>query len=183
MQQPGFRFNVWQVLAALALVALVCVGVREHNAPRTGVALIAVCVAVLTYKRYTETMTRRHAAGLCTSTPKRAGVLLASLALAATIIGLADLVFVVTICVYVDANARADAEYFANLHNAQVGGAMGIAFALSVASLFRDLLWPEERNLMSAIRRSLWLWPVFLALLLLLVLAVPTIWLQWQDSR
>jgi hypothetical protein len=93
MRPPGAGIRSWSIMVAVAIVALLLAAVRVESAPGSGIAIVLSCIGYLAYKRYSESVAPRLAGGATISRSRKAGLILSSSALAATIIGLSDLAF------------------------------------------------------------------------------------------
>jgi hypothetical protein len=184
MPRLGLRFKMWWLMAAVAIVAVCFAAARNASAPNAVIAMIGSCVACLAYKRYSEAVALRQARGVATSRTRKAGLLLASAAMAAVVIGLSDIAFLAGYYGYMEiAVGGVVSEPLVAVQRSEytaTGAVFGMILALCVASSLRYTVWPLERAAPGSPRRWYKLWPVVVAALVALALGLEWMRLRWQ---
>jgi hypothetical protein len=178
------QLKAWSIMVAVAVVAVICAAARIDSAPRAAVAIVGSCFVVLASKHYSETVALRRASGLTTNRPKKAGLLLVSASIAAAIVGLSDVAFLAGYYGYLkiasEAVVRSHWTPYKDSGHMATGGIIGLILALRVASSLRQTIWLQERDATRSPRRFLKLWPVVVAVLIILALGVEKMYQRWR---
>lgn len=170
MRPSGAGIKAWTLMVAVAIVAVSLAAARAESAPSAAIAIVGGCISYLAYKRYTEAVSLRRASGLTTSPSRKMGMFLASVTVAAVVIGLSDIGFLTgyygfmkiayNIVVMSHWTPYDDAGFMAT------GGMIGVVLALCVASSLRRTVCSHQRTEPGQPRRWLKLWPVGLVMLI-----------------
>lgn len=149
MQRPRLRLEIRGIMAAVAVSALVLGVYRADVAPTVSVSLIVGSTLVLAYKRYSDGVAERGKGKQVTTRSQRIALLLTSLIVAVTIIGLSDAAFLAGYFGYSVLMAEAGFGYRNVLLRHQyevsqllIGAMFGLIMALTVAYALRLLIWP-----------------------------------------
>ncbi len=95
MRQSGVRFKAWMLMVTVATVAVSLAVVRVDGAPGATVAIIGSCIFCLAHKRYSEAVALRRAKDLTMSRSQKAVQVLTAVTIAAAVIGVSDIAFLV----------------------------------------------------------------------------------------
>src|SRR4051794_28256405 len=93
MRRSGVGIKVRKLMVAVVIVALTLAATHVESALSAVIIIVVGCISCLAYKRYSEVLLLRRVSGLTTSRSQKAGMLLASVTIAAVVIGLSDLAF------------------------------------------------------------------------------------------
>jgi hypothetical protein len=155
MQRPGMRLEIRGIMAAVAVSALVLGVYRVDVAPSVAVVLILGSTSVLAYKRYSDALAQRANAKQVTTRSQKITLLLTSVIVAVTLIGLSDAAFLAGYLGYAVLIAELGFGYQNALllrahlagpqHEVQhllIGAMFGFMMAMIVASALRRTIWP-----------------------------------------
>jgi hypothetical protein len=154
MQHPRLRLEIRGIMAAVAVSALILGVYRVDVAPSVSVALILGSTLVLAYKRYSDGLAQRLNEGRVTTRSQKFTLVLTSVIVAVTIIGLSDAAFLGGYLGYSVLMAEAGLGYQNALLRHQyeinqlcIGAMFGLIMALTMAYGLRRLIWPvvDER--------------------------------------
>jgi hypothetical protein len=164
MRLHGAGIRSYSIMVAVAILALLLAAVRVECAPGSGIAIVVSCIGYLAYKRYSEAVATRLAGGATISRSRKAGLVLSSITLAATIIGLSDFAFLAGyygfLKVAYEAVVMSHWTPYDDPNYIGIGVVIGVPLALCVASSLRHLVWSPEATRTAF--RWLKLWPVAL---------------------
>lgn len=145
MRWRRLQFQIWWLLAAVAVAACACAVFRIRTASEAGLAIVLGCVAVLTFSRYFEELRRRDARKLATNPSQPVRLFLASAAIATLILGLSDLAFLAAyysmMAVHDEREHVSDRAPGEVLYVSSDATVVGAVLAIMVASLLRRTLW------------------------------------------
>src|SRR4051812_12385726 len=91
--RSGVGIKVRTLMATVAIVAVSLATTHVESAHSVAIVIVVACISYLAYIRYSEAISLRQVSGLTTSPSQKAGILLASVTVAAVVIGLSDLAF------------------------------------------------------------------------------------------
>jgi|GEM_PF-3232584 len=188
MRKSGAGFNLWTLMAAVAIAAVTLAAARTENAPSAGIAIVLACISSLAYKKYSEAISLRQASGLTTSPLQKSGTLLTSGIVAAVVIGLSDIAFLTGYYGYL---RGADKIIVASHMTPSVtprfmviGSIIGITLALCVASTLRRAVYMNDRPKSRHPRQwlKLW-WPVGLTIVIGVLSFADYMWERYSFCR
>jgi hypothetical protein len=155
MQRPGLRLEIRGIMAAVAVSALILGVYRVDVAPSVAVVLILGSTSVLAYKRYSDAMAQRVNAEHPATRSQKITLLMTSVIVAVTLIGLSDAAFLAGYLGYAVLiaelgfgyqNALLLRAHFAGakleVQHLLIGAMFGFIMAMIVAYALRLMIWP-----------------------------------------
>jgi hypothetical protein len=154
MQRQQLRLEIRGIMAAVAVSALILGVYRVDVAPSISVGLIVGSILVLAYKRYSDALAQVVNDERVATRSQKLTLLLTSIIVAVTLIGLSDAAFLAGYFGYPLLWGTFGVAYQSNGPSLQhdveqyiIGAMFGLIMALTVAYALRRLIWPvvDER--------------------------------------